>query len=330
MGKGLAAKVREMTTVLHLHLEPSIRKARLRGTLNRPSRGRDDFFRSHELGGQRDEVSLAELESFLRDLQAEQRCQRVSYAEVRISPQRFIASGYDLGDILAAASRAALRSERPQTRLVLLVNRNSPDELIDLCSAAIEAGLPPGFVGVDLAGDEIRHPEVTRFQQLFALARLAGLGTTVHAGEFGDAANVWKALDLLGADRIGHGVAIGGNRALAQRLVVDKVIVEASVSSNLALGAVSSLAAHPLPWLVGQGIDVCVNTDIPLETGCSIAHEMALAADLLRHDHDALRILRDAAERHAFVRAVSVPPPVSAKPHRAETSADREPRWPPS
>lgn len=276
-------------------------------------RGREEFRRAHEPGARehgsangdradRMPVSLADLADFLLDLHAEQRRQGVSYAEVRLAPRRFVTSGNGLTDILRTANDTVTALASPRIRLVLLLNRNSSEPFIDMCRAELSTGLPEAFVGVDLAGDERRFGDVERFRGFFGEARAAGLGVTIHAGEFGPEDNIWKALDRLGADRIGHGVAAGGSSALARRLATDKITIEAAPGTNVALQAVPSLSVHPLPWLIGQGVPVCLNTDVPLHTGTDLPGEWRLASGLLADDADAFLAMRTAAHNGVFRR----------------------------
>lgn len=74
----------------------------------------------------------------------------------------------------------------------------------------IEAGrkfLGKGVVTVDLyASEEAGFCE--RFVEPISLAREYGYRVTIHAGETGIGKNVLDAIELLGAERIGHGVFI--------------------------------------------------------------------------------------------------------------------------
>jgi adenosine deaminase len=190
--------------------------------------------------------------------------------------------------------------ESPTVRLILLLNRDSSAEYIDMCEGAVVDGLPGRFAGVDLAGDEVRHPDVIKFESFFRAARSAGLGVTVHAGEFGDSGNVWRALDQLGASRIGHAVSVVGCRQLALRLREDQILVEVSITSNVTLGAVSSLQSHPLSWLLENDIPACLNTDVPLHLGTGLAAERQSAALLVGNDLQVLDSMEASARLHSF------------------------------
>jgi adenosine deaminase len=303
-----------MRAHLHLHLEPNERKRRQLGgpavAYGSPAR----FFDAHRLDGAgRLRVSLDDLRYFLHDLHREQKSQGAGYVELRFSPRRFTAApaeadagaeasgaGTGIGAVVAYLSELAGAYTAPVIRLILLMNRDTPAAGIEEFESLIAAGLPDAIAGIDLAGDEIRFPDVGRFEQCFRLARSAGLGTTVHAGEFGGPEHIWTALDRLGAGRIGHGIAAAGCRSLADRLRRDQVLLEVSVSSNVGLGAVSDVAAHPLRWLAENGIPVCLNSDVPLHLGTTLDDEHRLAATVMGGGPDSCRIFDDYALRYRF------------------------------
>lgn len=254
MGQGTSVPGRRLTYHLHCHLEPAERKWRQLGIWKREIRGSPVFFERHNLDGKNVKTSLEDLQAFLRELHDEQAHDGCSYVEVRLSPRRFLIDGYHWQDILSPASRTVMSMTEPEVRLILLVNRDSPEDFVLEVESMIESGLPRAFVGIDLAGDELRFPDVGPFKRCFSKGAKSGLGVTVHAGEFGGEANVWAALDELGAQQIGHGIASASSRSLLRRLSVDHILMELSITSNLALGAVPSADAHPLPDLMNWGI----------------------------------------------------------------------------
>ncbi|MGK5531004.1 hypothetical protein [Streptomyces sp. URMC 129] len=283
---------------LHLHLEPEQRKRRLLGVPGRAPRSKEEFFAAHRVGGgDRLAVTPADVRRFLLDLHAEQRAEGADYVEVRVSPRRLLTDGASWADVCRTVHATLAGLERPAVRAILLINRDSPQDFTEEFADAARA-LPPAFVGLDLAGDELTHPDVAPFKALFAAAGAAGLPASVHAGEFGTADDVWRALDDLGARRIGHGLAAVTSRALTARLAAEGVLVEVSLTSNLALGAVDSLAAHPVRELVERGVPVSFNTDVPLHTGGTLPGELARAATLL--GEDTVRALQSRAAAFRF------------------------------
>ncbi|MGW5014045.1 adenosine deaminase family protein [Micromonospora chalcea] len=267
---------------LHLHLEPQQRK-RLQVGLTPAEHRRDPaaFFAAHDVGNRgRLPVSADDLRSFIRQMHEEQRREGVDHVELRLSPRRFVWDGMPLAAFLRVAHTTMESLERPSVRGILLINRDSDEEFVRACTGAL-ADLPATFVGIDLAGDESRYDDTAPFRGLFRAARESGLGVTVHAGEFGHLDGVWRALDELGAQRLGHAVAAARSPSLLKRLGNDGVLVEVSISSNLALGAVDAAHAHPVQTFLDAGVPVCFNTDVPLESGATLPEEMASAARLL-------------------------------------------------
>jgi adenosine deaminase len=146
-------------------------------------------------------------------------------------------------------------------------------ELLDLAAGFSDSGV----AGVDLAGDEALF-DASRYARAFARASDAGLGVTVHAGETGDAGNIRAAVEQLGADRIGHGVAAAQDEATMELLAEREVAVEVCLSSNLHTGAVDSLEEHPLCRLAAAGVPVAIATDNRLLSNTALSREYELAS----------------------------------------------------
>jgi hypothetical protein len=121
----------------------------------------------------------------------------------------------------------------------------------------------------------------------------AGARLTVHAGEF-SGANIDAALRVPGVTRLGH--ATHADRRGIERLAAAGVVVESCPTSNVVLGAVGGIEAHPLPRLIEQGVPVVLGTDDPLALGTTIAREYALAARLGLDTAALLRITRTAID----------------------------------
>jgi adenosine deaminase len=148
-----------------------------------------------------------------------------------------------------------------------------------ICLEAARAGLG----GVDLMVypyDAEADPSLwSAAYRLGERAAAAGLGVTVHAGEF-STANCAAALRMPGLRRIGHGVQYAHDRRLLDGLARGGVTVECCPTSNVVLGAIPSYEAHPLRRLVEHGIPVALSTDLPVVACTSIGREYAVAAAL--------------------------------------------------
>jgi aminodeoxyfutalosine deaminase len=154
----------------------------------------------------------------------------------------------------------------------------------------------------------------------------------VHAGETGTPDNVRAALDDLGADRIGHGIAAVRDPDLVARLVREQVPLEVCPSSNVTLSIVEDLDAHPIRELWEAGVEVTVNSDDPPFFATTLTDELAHARRLLALDRRGLAELQRRAARAAFApehrRADLVAASTPGRPQGADRrgAASRAPR----
>ena len=130
-------------------------------------------------------------------------------------------------------------------------------------------------VGVGLGGDERKGP-AEWFRDLFKKAADNGLRLTAHAGETAGPESVWGALNI-GAERIGHGLAIARDPGLTEVLAHKQVPLELCVTSNLRTGACTDLHEHPLKAFFEEGLMITLNTDDPAMFQTSLCKEYELA-----------------------------------------------------
>jgi len=163
-------------------------------------------------------------------------------------------------------------------------------EIVELAAEHREQGV----VAFGLGGDELSLP-FSEFQPAYKRAAQAGLHLLAHAGETGGPEQIRDAIDLLGAERIGHGIAAVRDPSLMTRLAQRKVPLEICPTSNLRTNALNlqlngsdlSLVDHPLPKLFRAGIPVSLSTDDPAMFHTTLvdeylhAHKMGLSMDEL-------------------------------------------------
>ncbi len=131
------------------------------------------------------------------------------------------------------------------------------------------------FVGLDLAGNEMGFP-CALFKSSFLKARDRGAKITVHAGEATGPENVWEAIELLGARRIGHGIHSIADSELIAHLARESICLEMCPTSNWLTQATPSFEEHPLPKLLRAGVPVCINTDDPAVFGVGLDDEIRI------------------------------------------------------
>jgi adenosine deaminase len=163
--------------------------------------------------------------------------------------------------------------------LILTVTRGdySAVGLSTLLQAFKDLGEPKDVIGLDLAGDE----EMTYSSELPSLFREAkdrfGLGITIHAGETGRVENIWSAVKLFDADRIGHGTAAGKDPALLELLSAKGICVEVCPISNRLTGAVPLNEAHPIQEFRRYGVPFVICSDNPAIHQRGLADDQAVA-----------------------------------------------------
>ncbi len=230
--------------------------------------------------------------------------QNVRYTEVRVGGRRgFMLLGVrGMLEAVAEGQRRAREEFGIHARtLVTLVRERGPEAAAEVVEVAAECAKSCGVVGIDIAGDEENFPPIL-FKRTCEIAREAGLGITVHAGEFSGPASIWTAIYQLGATRIGHGFRAIEDPNLVAYLRDHRITLEACPTSNLRLGVVHSLREHPLRRLYDAGVPVTINSDDPLLLGTSLTLELGRVSRELGFTLEDLRRLMGFAAEAAFDR----------------------------
>lgn len=191
-----------------------------------------------------------------------QAAQNVVYSETIFTAMIFARNGMDPAEMWAALRRG-LAAVGPETRIGLVVDaiRDFGPPEAESTLALVERADAP-IVGLGLTGIEGTMP-VEGFLPFRAAARRLGLGFEVHAGEMGPPSSIVESLDVLEADRIGHGVAAIRDPELLVRLVRDRVVLDVCPSSNVAIGEYASLETHPMTAFWRAGVNMTISSDDP-------------------------------------------------------------------
>jgi aminodeoxyfutalosine deaminase len=206
--------------------------------------------------------------------------QRVRYAEISLSTgvilwkkQRVPA----IFEAILAAAKDAKQAHGVRVRWIFdAVRHFGPDHVREVLGWA-RIFRDDGVVALGLGGDEDRGP-AEWFKEVYAEAKDLGLHRTAHAGESGGPQSVRKAVEVLGAERIGHGMTAARDRRVMELLRKRRVPLEVCLSSNVGTGLVASVEEHPLPRFLEAGILVTLNSDDPAMFGATLEQELLLAA----------------------------------------------------
>lgn len=128
------------------------------------------------------------------------------------------------------------------------------------------------FQTLDLSGDELAQP-IERFVPLYRLAKSAGLVLRAHVGEWGNADDVWRAVEVLELDSVQHGIAAASSPRVMRFLADNRISLNICPTSNVLLGRVDAMKAHPIRILVDAGVPVTINSDDILVFGQSVSEE---------------------------------------------------------
>ncbi|RUM98498.1 adenosine deaminase [Pseudaminobacter arsenicus] len=251
-----------------------------------------DLFRTEE-----DYALLAEhyLTSLARD--------GAIYSEFFTSPDHAIKAGLSpqaYTDALGRGMERARAKTGIEARMIVTGVRHFGVESIEAAARFAAKCGHPLVTGFGVAGDE-RHGDVEDYVRAFEIAREAGLGITIHAGEFAGWESVKAALDHIRPSRIGHGVRAIENPDLVSRIADQGVVLECCPGSNIALGVFDSFASHPFQRLLAVGCKVTLNSDDPPFFHTTLKREYDIAAEHFGMSDKALNALTRTAIEAAFV-----------------------------
>ncbi len=217
----------------------------------------------------------------------------VKYCELRFAPVLQAKGGHSMEEILDAVLRGLEKAHREFgiiNPLILCCYRSEPPETsLETVKLAIKYR-DRGIVGVDLAGDEEHFPAEIH-KEAFQLAYENNLHITVHAGEVGAPSNMKEAVEILHADRIGHGIRLVEDEKLLQEFVDKKIPLEVCPTSNVHTNAVKSYEEHPLNKLLEAGVKVTINTDDPGISNITMSDELNVLQEKFNLDIEKIKEL---------------------------------------
>ncbi|GAB3694555.1 adenosine deaminase [Saccharopolyspora tripterygii] len=212
----------------------------------------------------------------------------VRRAEIFFDPQVHLANGVRLGAVFEGIT-GALSDSPVSTDLILCFLRDKGPEA---AAEMLRHALPyrERFIGVGLDSAEVGHPPAP-FADVFQRAAAEGLHRVAHAGEEGGPDYVRDALDVLGVERIDHGIRAMEDPELVARLREEQIPLTVCPLSNVALRAVDKLSDHVLPAMLDAGLLVCVNSDDPAYFGGYVDDNFAALRSELGITEDQLKTL---------------------------------------
>jgi adenosine deaminase len=240
----------------------------------------------------------------------------VIYGETRWAPEQHLSAGLTAPQAIEAVrdgladGMAACRSRGQEIEVCQLVTAMRQGEPTrDIAKLALRYRRD-GVVGFDIAGPEKGYPP-SRFLESFQLLRRNNAYYTIHAGEADGCHSIWEAVQVCGANRIGHGVAViediqqaeRGNEVLgdfAAYVLNQQIPLEMCPTSNVQTGAVASISEHPVQRLDRLGFRVTVNPDNRLMSATTLTKEFALLTEAFDYSMVDVRRLEINAAKSIF------------------------------
>ena len=227
-----------------------------------------------------------------------------AYADVIVNPTHWGAWRHDVPGLVNALDAGFTEAEAeglPRVGLcVSLLRSQSAAEASELVDTLIELR-SPRVVALAVDGNEVVSGSTyERFAEAFQRAGAAGLRRTVHAGESSGAQAVRQAVELLGADRIDHGVRAIEDDGVVTMLAERGIPLAVCPSSNLTLGLYRTLAEHPIDALRRRGVTVCLNTDDPALLEIDLVGEYQRCIETFEWSDDDIRGLARASIEASF------------------------------
>jgi adenosine deaminase len=225
------------------------------------------------------------------------------YSEIIVSPDHGDRIGLGADAYLAGITTGIHEAKAKtgiEARIIVTGERHFGPESVIAAAEYAARSHNPLVTGFNMAGEE-RMGRVADYARAFDIARDAGLGLTIHAGEVCGAFSVADALDLVKPSRIGHGVRAIEDQSLIERLAQTGVVLEVCPGSNIALNVYPDFESHPLRRLRDAGVRVCINSDDPPFFRTSLAREYQIASEIMGFTDAELNAMTRTAIEAAFV-----------------------------
>lgn len=224
--------------------------------------------------------------------------EHVIYAEIRFAPMLSVTDTVDCRQVIAALLRGLEKGKKKYgvsyQVITCLMRHHSYEQNLAVLEAAKDF-LGKGVCAVDLAGAEASYP-MWKFMDIFAKAKEMGIPFTIHAGECGSVQNILDSIEA-GAARIGHGIAMRGNKEV-QKLIKDKRIgIEMCPISNLQTKSIKSPSEYPIQEFLKEGILVTINTDNRTVSNTSLTEELSFVQNTYGiEDAQIFQMMRNAVQ----------------------------------
>lgn len=276
-------------TEVHLHLEACVNKTTLKQLFNKNGIevSEEEFekkFMFHDLNGfiqlflfiQSAIKSHEDFALLIDSLVDYMRSDNIVYAEVFVAPSRFIQNGIDFEKMIEVIVRRIREYEAEdgtEVKLLIDVSRTfGPENAMNNLNRVLKLNYPE-VIGIGLGGAELMGP-ARDYEEVFKVAKEAGLRRVVHAGEDDGPWSIWDSINYLKVERIGHGTSAIQDPDLIEFLKESQIPIEICLTSNVFTGKyVKKEENHPVRYYYDHGVNTCINTDDPEIFNVNLSYE---------------------------------------------------------
>lgn len=212
--------------------------------------------------------------------------ENIKYMEIRFAPLLHIHKGLSVDEIIESVLEGVYEAQSKydiKANLILSCMRTMTVEDALLVINSGRKFLRKGVIATDLCGPELEGFCET-FKDVMRIAKNYGYRITIHAGEGASGKNVLDAINILGAERIGHGVRINDIKIAYNAVKDNNVLLEICPTSNIQTKAVDSYDNHPLYKFYKDGLKISINTDNRTVSSINLTDELELIFDKYRLD----------------------------------------------
>lgn len=236
-----------------------------------------------------------------KDFLLETAKEQIRYIEVRFAPLLSVNETLNCRDVIEAVL-TGLKEARAACGvhynvIVCAMRHHTQKQNLEMLKISREF-LGCGVCAADLAGNEAAFP-MKHYTELFEQAKRWGMPFTIHAGECGSVENVITAVEC-GAARIGHGIALKGNREAIGLCREQGIGIEMCPISNLQTKAIDDKKNYPIREFMDAGLCVTINTDNRTVSDTTITKELEFIQKNYGIQDDEIRLLMRNAVSAAF------------------------------
>ena len=207
--------------------------------------------------------------------------QKIVYTEIRFSINKYLQylrmNPNEVTVFICDSLRAAGQKHGVIVAPILSVKyESSRDSQSSIMSLIDDPAVCDALVGIDLVGDETFF-DARFYAPFFKQWKAAGKGLIAHVAESQSGENLREAIELMGIDRVSHGVMAASDPDIMKVANDNNIAFDVALTSNIKTGVIRDMATHPIRTLIENGCQVSLGTDDPVILDTTLEREYDIA-----------------------------------------------------